>query len=160
MEKINQLLVKLDNKVTPNIAKRLDGLKKLNEKVALAEREYHDNPTDESEESMNDINEYVSDIVDGLIEDLEDLLESKKQQQELAKAKQQELAKAKQQELAKAKEQELAKAQEQNKPVTPNENIAQVIPEKKKGLGVFGLVLGVVVIVGSLGALNIMKNNR
>ena len=152
MEKINQLLVKLDNKVTPNIAKRLDGLKKLNEKVALAEREYHDNPTDESEESMNDINEYVSDIVDGLIEDLEDLLESKKQQQELAKAKQQELAKAKQQELA--------KAQEQNKPVTPNENIAQVIPEKKKGLGVFGLVLGVVVIVGSLGALNIMKNNR
>jgi hypothetical protein len=152
MEKINQLLVKLDNKVTPNIAKRLDGLKKLNEKVALAEREYHDNPTDESEESMNDINEYVSDIVDGLIEDLEDLLESKKQQQELARAKQQE--------LAKAKEQELAKAQEQNKPVTPNENIAQVIPEKKKGLGVFGLVLGVVVIVGSLGALNIMKNNR
>jgi hypothetical protein len=152
MEKINQLLVKLDNKVTPNIAKRLDGLKKLNEKVALAEREYHDNPTDESEESMNDINEYVSDIVDGLIEDLEDLLESKKQQQELAKAKQQE--------LARAKEQELAKAQEQNKPVTPNENIAQVIPEKKKGLGVFGLVLGVVVIVGSLGALNIMKNNR
>lgn len=152
MEKINQLLVKLDNKVTPNIAKRLDGLKKLNEKVALAEREYHDNPTDESEESMNDINEYVSDIVDGLIEDLEDLLESKKQQQELAKAKQQE--------LARAKEQELAKAKEQNKPVTPNENIAQVIPEKKKGLGVFGLVLGVVVIVGSLGALNIMKNNR
>jgi ABC-type antimicrobial peptide transport system permease subunit len=152
MEKINQLLVKLDNKVTPNIAKRLDGLKKLNEKVALAEREYHDNPTDESKESMNDINEYVSDIVDGLIEDLEDLLESKKQQQEIAKAKQQELAKAKQQELA--------KAQEQNKPVTPNENIAQVIPEKKKGLGVFGLVLGVVVIVGSLGALNIMKNNR
>ena len=144
MEKINQLLVKLDNKVTPNIAKRLDGLQKLNEKVALAEREYRENPTDESEESMNDINEYVSEIVDDLVEDLEDLLESKKQQQELAKAKQQ----------------ELAKAQEQNKPTTPNDSIAQVIPEKKKGLGVFGLILGVVVIVGSFGALNIMKNNR
>ena len=78
MERINELLGKLENRVTPAIAKRLKGYEGLNQKVALAEAEHLENPTDESEESLNDIKEYVSEVLDDLIEDLENLVEVKK----------------------------------------------------------------------------------
>jgi hypothetical protein len=135
MEKINELLVQLENKVTANIAKRIEVLKKLNERVALAEAEHTENPTDESEESLTDIKEYVSEVVEDLIEDLKGLIELKKQPIE-------------------------EKAPEQKAPVATEETKTEVVKEKKKGLGVFGLILGVVVLVGSVGAFNIMKSNR
>lgn len=135
MEKINELLVQLENKVTANITKRLDGLKKLNERVALAETEHLENPTDESQESLNDIKEYVSEVSEDLIEDLKDLIELKKQPI-------------------------VEKAPEPQNPASTTETKTEVVVEKKKGLGVFGLILGVVVLVGSVGAFNIMKSNR
>jgi len=135
MEKINELLVQLENKVTTNITKRLDGLNKLNERVVLAESEHLENPTDESEESLNDFKQYVSDVVEDLIEDLKDLIELKKQPI-------------------------VEKAPEQIAPASTTETKTEVVVEKKKGLGVFGLILGVVVLVGSVGAFNIMKSNR
>ena len=135
MEKINELLVQLENNVTANIKKRLDGLKKLNERVALAETEHLENPTDESQESLNDIKEYVSEIAEDLIEDLKDLIELKKQPI-------------------------VEKAPEEKAPASTTEIKTEVVAQKKKGLGVFGLILGVVVLVGSVGAFNIMKSNR
>ena len=135
MEKINELLVQLENKVTANIAKRIEGLKKLNERVALAEAEHTENPTDESQESLTDIKEYVSEVVEDLIEDLKDLIELKKQPIE-------------------------EKAPKEKAPVATEETKTEVVKEKKKGLGVFGLILGVVVLVGSVGPFNIMKSNR
>lgn len=139
MEKINELLGALNNRVTANIAKRLDGLKKLNEKVALAEQEHLEKPTDESEQSLKDIEEYVSEVTDDLIEDLEDLLESKKNQIAEKEAKE-------------AKEKEDKEKELQQKP--------PVVEEKKKGFGIFGLITGVVLLVASVGVINVMKNNK
>lgn len=141
MEKINELLGKLDNRVTPNIAKRLEGLKKLNEKVALAEQEHLDNPTNESEESLEDIKVYVSEVTDDLVGDLEDLLKSKKNQ------------------IAEKEAQE-KEAQEKDAKEKESEQKLPVVEEKKKGFGVFGLITGVVLLVASVGVINVMKNNK
>jgi hypothetical protein len=155
MEKINELLGKLDNRVTANIAKRLDGLKKLNEKLALAEQEHLEKPTEESQESLGNIKEYVSEITDDLIEDLQDLIESKKNQLAEKQAKEN-LAK---ENLAKeniAKE-NIAKEKE------PSERVHQATPvveENKKGFGFFGIIAGVVLLVASVGFIDVMKNNK
>ena len=151
MEKINELLGKLDNRVTANIAKRLDGLKKLNEKVALAEQEHLEKPTSESEESLKDIKQYVSEITDDLTEDLEDLIESKKNQLAEKQAKEKE-AKEKGAKELEAKEVQAKEVELQQKP--------PVVEEKKKGFGIFGIITGVALLVASVGVINVMKNNR
>ena len=164
MEKINELLGKLENRVTPAIAKRLKGYEGLNQKVALAEAEHLENPTDESEESLNDIKEYVSEVLDDLIEDLENLVEVKNKKSE-EKAEQQ---KAEQQK-AEAEKAEAEKAKEEKAPVSvepikvvekAEETKTEIVKEKKSGLGVVGLVIGVALLIGSVGAFNIMKTNR
>ena len=161
MEKINELLGKLDNRVTANIAKRLDGLKKLNEKVALAEQEHLEKPTSESEESLKDIKQYVSEITDDLAEDLEDLIESKKNQLAEKQAKEKEAkekgakeleAKEVQAKEVQAKEAQAKEVELQQKP--------PVVEEKKKGFGIFGIITGVALLVASVGVINVMKNNR
>jgi hypothetical protein len=161
MEKINELLGKLDNRVTANIAKRLDGLKKLNEKVALAEQEHLEKPTSESEESLKDIKQYVSEITDDLTEDLEDLIESKKNQLAEKQAKEKEAkekgakeleAKEVQAKEVQAKEVQAKEVELQQKP--------PVVEEKKKGFGIFGIITGVALLVASVGVINVMKNNR
>ena len=161
MEKINELLGKLDNRVTANIAKRLDGLKKLNEKVALAEQEHLEKPTSESEESLKDIKQYVSEITDDLTEDLEDLIESKKNQLAEKQAKEKEAkekgakeleAKEVQAKEVQAKEAQAKEVELQQKP--------PVVEEKKKGFGIFGIITGVALLVASVGVINVMKNNR
>jgi|LakMenE18May11ns_1017448.scaffolds.fasta_scaffold9949667_2 cobalamin biosynthesis Mg chelatase CobN len=174
MEKINELLGKLENRVTPAIAKRLKGYEGLNQKVALAEAEHLENPTDESEESLNDIKEYVSEVLDDLIEDLENLVEVKnKKSEEKAEQQKAEQQKAEQQKAeqqkAEAEKAEAEKAKEEKAPVSvepikvvekAEETKTEIVKEKKSGLGVVGLVIGVALLIGSVGAFNIMKTNR
>jgi len=131
MEKIKELLEKLDNKVTASLNKRLDGLEKLEERLALAKSEHESNPTEESESSLSEVQNYVSDVTEDLIEDLEELLEKR-----------------------------------QATPPAPAPNTdpipAEVIEEKeeKSGMSVFGVVLGVVLLVGTAGAYNYFNKNR
>lgn len=154
MERINELLGKLENRVTPAIAKRLKGYEGLNQKVALAEAEHLENPTDDSEESLNDIKEYVSEVLDDLIEDLENLVEVKKKK--LAEKAEEEKAKEE-----KVKEEKAPVSVEDTKVVEKaQETKTEIVKEKKSGLGVVGLVVGVALLIGSVGAFNIMKSNR
>ena len=164
MERINELLGKLENRVTPAIAKRLKGYEGLNQKVALAEAEHLENPTDESEESLNDIKEYVSEVLDDLIEDLENLVEVKKKK--LAEKAQEEKSQEEKSQEEKSQEE---KAKEEKAPAPVQETKAvekaqetktEIVKEKKSGLGVVGLVIGVALLIGSVGAFNIMKTNR
>lgn len=78
METINGLLKALDNKVPASIAKRLDGLQKLNEKLVGARAEYQANPTQESKEQLDEIEDFLGDTQDDLIEDLSSLVEQKR----------------------------------------------------------------------------------
>jgi vacuolar-type H+-ATPase subunit I/STV1 len=127
MEKIKELLEKLDNKVTASLKRRLDGLNKLEEKYNLAKEEHEANPTEESEQNLSEIENYISDVKEDLIEDLEELLEKK-----------------------------------QATPPAPEPIPAEVVEEKeeKSGMSIFGVALGVVLLIGTAGAYNYFNKNR
>jgi hypothetical protein len=132
MGKIEILLQKLDNKVTPNIAKRLDGLKSLNSKLRVSQKEYEANQDDEElKESLEEIKDYISDYEEDLIDDLESLLESKQKAEN------------------KPKVEEKPKGEE-----APKDE------DKKSSGGITALIIGGVLLVASIGAINIFKNNR
>lgn len=138
MEKIEILLEKLDNRITASLAKRLDAFDDLNEKLDVVGQEYEKDPSDSNREKYNEIIEYVEEKELGIITDLEAL-------------------------LSKRKSDELAKKSEDTPP-TPNPTPAtptsteKVDSEvKKEGSGVLTLVIGSVLLVASLGAINYFR---
>lgn len=133
MDKIAELLEKLENKVTPTIAKRLNGLNNLETRLAVAKKDLDASPDDEElKESHQEIVDYIEDYKEDLIEDLESLVEEK------AKAKAGE---------------EKPKVEEKPKEVEPKE-------EKESSTNIAGWIFGGLLLVGSLGAINYFKNNR
>ena len=54
MEKIEFLLDKLDNRITSSLAKRLDTLDDLQEKLEASGEDYEKNPTDDNRKNYND----------------------------------------------------------------------------------------------------------
>ena len=130
MDKIVELLGKLNNNVTPTLAKRIDGLKNLENRYELAKKELEANPNDEElQEGLQEITDYLDDYRDDLVEDLEELLEQKKRANEKPKAK------------------ETPKAEETPKEEDIKTNFA-------------GYIIGGVLLVASLGAINYFRNNR
>lgn len=141
MDAIKKLLKALDNKVPTSLAKRLNGLENLYVRLEGAKKELAENPNDENlKESLSEITDYLNDFQEDLIEDLENLVESKK----IADEK-----KAKQLEDEKAKE--LAELEKQK-------NSSENTEKEKKSYGLTALVLGGILLVGSIGAINIFKN--
>lgn len=137
METIKDLLAKLDNKVTPSMAKKLDGMQALKEKLRVAKEEYDAEPTDEKLEDLQDIEEFIADETEDIVEDLKVLVRRKKFADEEEKASE-----------STPKAGEAPKAGETTK------------EEEKSGLGVFGWVFGGVLLVASFGAINYWRNNR
>ena len=130
MERINELLVKLDNKVSPSLVKKLDGLKNLKIRVGVATKEYEADPSDENKESLEQIEDYIADVQEDIADDLEDLLNDRNAEKQ-------------------------AKAEEGKKPLE-----ASVIKkdEEESSFGILG-ALGVVAAIGvgvfTLGKLNL-----
>ena len=136
MDKIAELLEKLENKVTPTFAKRLDGLKSLENKLEVAKKDLEASPDDEElKESHQEIVDYIEDYREDLIEDLEAFVEAK----------------------AKASE-EKPKVEEKPKEVEPKE--VEPKEEKESSTNIAGWIFGGLLLVGSLGAINYFRNNR
>ncbi len=139
MDKIVELLGKLDNKVPTTIAKRLDGLKNLESRYEVSKKELDANPEDEElQEAMTEITDYLNDYRDDLIEDLEDLVEAKEKEQPKAEEK----------------------PKLDNKPSGEEKPKGDEKPEDKKSTNVAGFVLGGILLVASLGAINYFRNNK
>lgn len=142
MEKIENLLEKLDNRITSSLAKRLDTLDDLQEKLEASGEDYEKNPTDENRDSYNEVIEYVEKFELAIIKDLEVLLEKRKAE-------------------------ELAKEQKGNEPATPpaSTEAPETPPakseekkeEKKDGNGVLTLVIGGALLIASFGAINYFR---
>jgi septal ring factor EnvC (AmiA/AmiB activator) len=168
METINELLGALDNKVPASIAKRLEGLKKLNEKLASAKSEHNENPTEASQESLDEIIDFINDTEEDLADDLQELVEQKRnadlKNQEEAKKRVQAQSRAKREADEKAKkealelnEKELEKKQLEEKSL---ESDAKTDTEKKSGIGWGSLLLGGALLVLTGGAIKYFGNNR
>lgn len=138
MDKIAELLEKLDNKVTPTIAKRLDGLNSLEKRLEVAKKELEANPDDEElKESHQEIVDYIEDYREDLIEDLESLVEAKAKEQKPVEQKPTE-----------------------EKPVEEKPVEEKPVEEKESSTNIAGWIFGGLLLVGSLGAINYFRNNR
>jgi hypothetical protein len=140
MEKIEILLEKLDNRIPSSLAKRLDTLDDLQEKLEASGEDYEKNPTDENRASYNEVIEYVEKMELGVIRDLEALLEKRKAE-----------------ELAKEQANEPAPVQAPNPSSNPTTETKEVKEEKKEGNGVLTLVIGGVLLIASFGAINYFR---
>ena len=144
MEKIDLLLEQLDNKIPQSLAKKIDKLDDLNEKLELAENEYESDPSEENKESLDEINDYIETFELEIIQQLQSIVNNKRQSD------------------AKSKEVRTPSpipARQQINEQKPNTEQVKT-EEKKESSGVLGLVIGAVLLVGSLGAINYFKNNR
>jgi hypothetical protein len=136
MDKIAELLEKLENKVTPTFAKRLDGLKSLENKLEVAKKDLEASPDDEElKESHQEILDYIEDYREDLIEDLEAFVEAK----------------------AKAGEE---KPKVEEKPIEEKPIEEKPKEEKESSTNIAGWIFGGLLLVGSLGAINYFRNNR
>jgi glutamyl/glutaminyl-tRNA synthetase len=167
METINDLLKALDNKVPASIAKRLDGLTKLNEKLELAKAENNENPTEESQEQLDEIVEFITDTQDDLKDDLKNLVAKKREAEELksrqiAKRKAEtEASKLAEKEALEAKEkEELEKKALLEKEALETPPVENKDPEKKSGIGWGGLIVGGALLILSAGAINYFGKKR
>lgn len=138
MEKIEILLEKLDNRIPQSLAKRLDTLDDLQEKVEASGEDYEKNPTDDNRKNYNEVIDYVEKMELGIIRDLEALLEKRKAE-ELAKDK-----------PAEAPAQATATAPATETPEVKKE-------EKKEGTGMLTLVIGGALLIASFGAINYFR---
>jgi hypothetical protein len=142
MEKIEILLEKLDNRIPQSLAKRLDTLDDLQEKVEATGEDYEKNPTDDNRKNYNEVIDYVEKMELGIIRDLEGLLEKRKTE-ELAKDKPAEAP-------APAQATATATAPETETPEVKKE-------EKKEGTGMLTLVIGGALLIASFGAINYFR---
>jgi hypothetical protein len=143
MDKIEILLEKLNNRIPASMAKRLDALDALDSKLELASQDYQKDQSDENRIKYNEIMDFVEETELKIVEDLEELLEKR----EASK---------------KEKEDTPAPAPDPETTPTPDPIPAEVVVEKeeKSGMSIFGIALGVVLLVGTAGAYNYFNRNR
>ena len=139
MEKIEILLEKLDNTITSSLAKRIDDLDDLNEKLELSGQEYEKNPSDENRIKYNEVIDFVEKKELNIINDLEKLLEKRKYDK-LATEK-----------LAQAPAPAPAST------TTEPEKTPEKSEEKKGNNGVLTLVIGGALLIASFGAINFFR---
>jgi hypothetical protein len=140
MEKIEILLEKLDNRITSSLAKRLDTLDDLQEKLEASGEDYEKNPTDDNRKNYNEVIDYVEKMELSIIRDLEALLEKRNAEQ-----------------LAKDKPAP-APAPAQATATTPATETPDVKKEEKKeGSGMLTLVIGGALLIASFGAINYFR---
>ena len=137
MEKIEILLEKLDNRIPQSLAKRLDTLDDLQEKLEASAEDYEQNPTDDNRKNYNEVIDYVEKMELGITRDLERLLEKRKEE-ELAK---------------KPAEAPATSTATAPAPATPEVKKE----EKKESTGVLTLVIGGALLIASFGAINYFR---
>ena len=153
MEKIEHLLDQLDNRITSSLAKRLDNLDDLHDKLELSGQEYDKNSSDENRIKYNEVMEYVDEVEQGIVKDLQALLEKKKAEQLAKEQKANEPAK----EPANESANESAKEPTPTPSANPTTEVKETKEEKKEGSGVLALVIGGALLVASFGAINFFR---
>lgn len=148
MEKIQELLAKLADNVPTKIQNKLKSLERLNVKLELAKKEHAEEPTDDSQEQLNSVLEYVDEVTNEIIDELQEAVE-----------------KAKPIVVVVPKEEEPVVVEPIVVPVieptqtqeVQNPEIKKEEEEKSSGIGWFGLITGVVLLAVTAGVVNTLK---
>jgi len=173
MEKINQLLEKLNYKLPISLSKRYDKLKNLLIEVKKQEKEYSENEDDDSKNALDEIIEFYEQECEELQYDLIQLVNKKQQIENKSKAEAQNKAKVEAENRAKAENENRAKrqaeirakreAEHKNKEEEIKQSEVKEIQaeentknekEKKPGIGWGSLVIGGALLILSAGAIN------
>lgn len=152
MDRIELLLEKLDNRIPVSLAKKLDKLDDFEEKLLVAQNEYTEEPTEDNKDALKEITDFVNELKADVISNLEKLLNDRVQ-----KAKE-EKERKEQEEKEKS-----ASASTETPPASTDGKPAEEVdkkPEEKKGISVFGVVLGVTLLVATAGAYNYFSKNK
>ena len=130
----------LDRESLPRIlGQRVATVEDLVSKVALAEKEVADDPTEESQAKLDEVKTYTEEY----FKDAQEQLKSyKKKLDKKAEAEKEAKAKEEAKEEAKAKEEVLE---------------AKPVVEEKKSSNMGGLLIGGVLLIATLGAVNILR---
>lgn len=108
------------------LSQRVNAVEDLNSRLAVAQSEYDENPTDENEEKLDEVKDYVSEYTDDVVSQLKNY-----------RAK-------------------LEKKNQEPKKDGDGKDGDGGEPKEKKSSGA-GLLLGAVVLVATLGAVNILR---
>jgi hypothetical protein len=145
MDAIKNLLKELDNKVPSSLSKRLNGLENLYARLELAKKELAEKPDDDDlKDALSEITDYLNDYKEDLIEDLEGLIESKR----ITEAKR----------IAKEKEAKRTTEEKEAQELEKQKKDSENTEKEKKSYGFTALVIGGILLIGSIGAINIFKN--
>lgn len=147
MDKIELLLEKLDNRIPQSLANKLDKLDDFEEKLLIAQQEYTEEPTEENKDSLKEITDFVNQLRAEVESNLQKLVSQKE---------------------AKDKEEEkkgTPAPQPTPAPASTDGKPAEEVDDKdkdkeKKGISVFGVVLGVTLLVATAGAYNYFSKNK
>jgi uncharacterized protein YydD (DUF2326 family) len=133
MDRIEMLLEKLENRIPNSLAKKIDKLDDFEEKLVIAQNDFTNEPTDENKDNLKEVTDFVNDLKNDVISNLEDLVAKKvaKEKQVVTPAP-------------------APIVEKQTNEVKPDEKPK----EEKKGVSVFGIALGVVLLIGTAGAYN------
>jgi cobalamin biosynthesis Mg chelatase CobN len=136
------------------LGQRVSAVKDLQNKVELATKEVNENGTDENKEKLQEIEEYLEEYYQDAVEQLKSFAKKHKEKQE------QETAKVGSENTKKSEVKDEVETKTQQKVATekqPESVEAEPVKEKSNsGLG--ALLIGGVILVATLGAVNIMRN--
>lgn len=144
----------------PNIlGQRVGAVKDLQNKVELATKEVEENGTDENKDKLKEIEEYLDEYYKDAVEQLKNFAKKHKEEQETAK-EEQETAKVESENTPKAEVKDEVKLKTEQKEATEKQTESvEAEPQKEKSNGGLGaLLIGGVILVATLGAVNIMRN--
>ena len=130
MDRIELLLKELDNRVPKSVGLKLDEYYDLCDRLEVAEEELKENPSTENQEKYDEANQYVTSLNLKIVSQLTDLVKAKKENVDGTPAP------------------------------APIVTPVETPKEEKKGVSIFGIALGVVLLVGTAGAYNYFSKNK
>ena len=146
----------------PRILKqRVDTIIDLQDKVKKATEEVNSDDSEENKEKLEEVKEYLNEYFDDAVEQLKSFAEKRKQEQaKQEQAKQeQETAKVGSENTPKSEVKE--EVEQKAEPIVkekPTEPIEAEPVKEKSNSGLGALLIGGVILVATLGAVNIMRN--
>lgn len=146
------------------LSQRVNTVKDLQEKVALATKEVEEDDSEENKAKLEEINDYLTEYYQDAVEQLKSFAKKHKEKMQ----KEAEEKEKQEQETAKVGSENTPKSEvkDEVKPKTEQKEATEKQPEsveaepvkEKSNSGLGALLIGGVILVATLGAVNIMRN--